>query len=86
MLSLILVSVTPYVQPRYLLPLCFLIPAFSFASIRHLLRSFLWLVPVALAASVAYQLGNNYPPAAEPSTFLPAVLYSSQLSHEGSKC
>lgn len=75
LLSLILVSVTPYVQPRYLLPLCLLVPAFSFASMRHLLRSFLWLVPMALAVSLAYRLGNNYPPAAEPVAVSLAVLF-----------
>lgn len=66
---LLLISVTPYVQPRYLLPVCLLLPMFSFTSLRLVLRWLLVAVIVSLLASVAYRAADNYPPAASPDEF-----------------
>lgn len=65
----ILVSITPYIQPRYLLPLCLLIPMFSFTSIRGTLRALAVVLLLSSAAAVAYAILNNYPPPAESSNF-----------------
>ncbi len=69
LLSLLLVSVMPYVQPRYLLPLCLLIPMFSFSSLAMLRRSLAVIVPLSLAAASLYVYIGNYPPLAEPEPF-----------------
>lgn len=66
---LIMVSITPYVQPRYLLPLCLLIPMFSFTSIRGTLRALAAVLLLSSAAAVGYAMLNNYPPPAESSSF-----------------
>jgi hypothetical protein len=66
---LLLVSVTPYVQPRYLLPLCLLIPVFSFSSPKALAKGFAVCVVLSLAAAIAYVQSGNYPPQAEPVYF-----------------
>jgi len=66
---LIMVSITPYVQPRYLLPLCLLIPMFSFTSISGTLRALVGALLLSSAAAVGYLMLNNYPPPAESSNF-----------------
>jgi hypothetical protein len=70
LVTLLLMAITPYVQPRYLLPLCLLIPMFSFTSPRRLMSAFVGLVLLSLLASAAYRLADNYPPAAEPTPLL----------------
>lgn len=69
LMLLLLISVTPYVQPRYLLPVCLLIPMFTFACLRHLMKIFSFIIPVSLAVSIGYQIVGNYPPPAESTLF-----------------
>lgn len=69
LLSLILVSITPYVQPRYLLPICLLLPRFTFASGPRLRRTYLIAVGISLAMALGYSIAGNYPPPAERIPF-----------------
>jgi hypothetical protein len=69
LLSLIMVSVAPYVQPRYLLPICLLVPMFSFVSFDLFRRSFIIIVPIAIIVAALYHLVGNYPPPAEQMSF-----------------
>jgi hypothetical protein len=70
LLSLVLVSITPYVQPRYLLPVCLLLPMFSFTSAAIIARLHVAVALVSLIASAAYAYIGNYPPLAEPPPFV----------------
>jgi hypothetical protein len=70
LVTLLLMAITPYVQPRYLLPLCLFIPMFSFTSPMRFLSAFAGLALLSLFASAAYRLADNYPPAAEPTPLL----------------
>jgi hypothetical protein len=70
LVTLMLMAITPYVQPRYLLPLCLTIPMFSFTSPRRFLRVFAGLVLLSLFASASYRMTDTYPPAAEPTPLL----------------
>ena len=74
LMSLLLVSITPYVQPRYLLPITLLIPMFSFASAHHILKIFSIIVPLSLVVSVTYQMAVNYPPPAKAIPFVIATV------------
>jgi hypothetical protein len=64
-----MVSVTPYVQPRYLLPLVVTLPLFSFVDTGYLLERWLIAALVSLAAAVAYGLAGTLPPPPEVQPF-----------------
>lgn len=66
---LALVAITPYVQPRYLLPLVILIPMFSFTRGHRTAIAFPILAVFSLLASAAYQHMGGYPPPAEIESF-----------------
>jgi hypothetical protein len=66
---LLMVSVTPYVQPRYLLPLVVTLPLFSFVDTGYLLERWLIAALVSLAAAVAYGLAGTLPPPPEVQPF-----------------
>lgn len=68
-ICLLLLSITPYVQPRYLLPICLLIPFFSFTSPKRFLVGILCIVFISLVAAAIYAYTGNYPPNAEPIYF-----------------
>jgi hypothetical protein len=68
-ICLVLVSVTPYVQPRYLLPLCLLVPTFSFVSPKALAKGLAVCAACSLVAAAAYVQSGNYPPPVEPIYF-----------------
>lgn len=63
------VSITPYVQPRYLLPLILLTPGFSFINVGLFFRIFGWVSAVSLIAALVYMSFGIYPPAAEVLPF-----------------
>lgn len=66
---LLFISVTPYVQPRYLLPLCVIIPSFSYITPKSFLSLIILSFVVSIVASYLYVLLGNYPPPPEPVLF-----------------
>ncbi len=69
-LSWIWISVTPYVQPRYLLPICLLLPAFSFVNGRWMLTRMVTVAALAGIATTLYSTLGSYPPPAQPVSFV----------------
>lgn len=69
LIILLLISVTPYVQPRYLFPLCLLAPMLSFFTVNYVLKNLLIVLVISVLGSLAYQILDNYPAVPLNSTF-----------------
>lgn len=68
-LPLILLSIVPFVQPRYLLPLILLMPLLSFVTVARFVRTFVIFMGISIIALFVYRLVGFYPDYAYPLLF-----------------